>query len=582
MIPVPPLSEATREAVEEVIATRRDIRSDFTMDPIDDEVVTRILAAAHRAPSVGLSQPWDFLLLREEPLRRQVQALAAAQRDAYAASLPGGRARSFDGLKVEAIMSTPLNIVVTCDPTRGGPYTLGRHADPRMAPFSVATAVQNLWLAARAEGIGVGWVSFFDPDALRQTLSLPEHLDVVAYLCVGHVAQFPPAPELALSGWARRRPLSWAVHHERWGARGLPGGERMLLVDETVAAIQPVDEAARAQADEHQLTLTKPAGSLGELETIAGRLAAIAGAFPPPLPEPAALAVFCGDHGVHAQGVSPWPQEVTTQMVHNVLAGGAMTSVIARQVGAEVAVVDVGVAAQLPPELAGQGLLSRKIAAGTADMTLGPAMTLGQCRQAIDVGIDVARDLVAQGNRLLATGDLGIGNTTASAALVAVFTHSPAAAVTGRGTGIDDAMLAHKIAVVDHAIAVNGSTSQDPLGALAAVGGFEHAALVGFLLGAAALRTPVVLDGVIAGSAALVAAALSPQARDYWFAGHVSAEPASRLAAAHLGLRPLLDLGMRLGEGSGAVLAVPIVQAAARIVHEGATFASAGVAGRDE
>ena len=582
MTPVPPLSAATREAVEEVIATRRDIRSDFTMDPIDDAALTRILGAAHRAPSVGLSQPWDFLLLRDEPLRRQVQALAAQQRDAYAASLTTGRARSFDGLKVEAILSTPLNIVVTCDPTRGGPYTLGRHADPRMAPFSVATAVQNLWLAARAEGIGVGWVSFFDPDALRQTLGLPEHLDVVAYLCVGHVAQFPSAPELALSGWARRRPLSWAVHHERWGARGLPGGERMLLVDETLAAIEPVDEVARARAEEHQLTLTKPAGSLGELETIAGRLAAIAGEFPPPLPEPAALAVFCGDPGVHAQGVSPWPQEVTTQMVHNVLAGGAMTSVIARQVGAEVAVVDVGVAADLPPELSGQGLLSRKVAAGTDDMTLGPAMTLEQCRQAIDVGIDVARDLVAQGNRLLATGDLGIGNTTASAALVAVFTESPAAVVTGRGTGIDDAMLAHKISVVEQAIAVNGASRKDPIGALAALGGFEHAALVGFLLGAAALRTPVVLDGVIAGSAALVAAALSPQARDYWFAGHVSAEPASRLAATDLGLRPLLDLGMRLGEGSGAVLAVPVIQAAARIVHEGATFASAGVAGRDE
>ncbi|MDO5711450.1 MAG: 5,6-dimethylbenzimidazole synthase, partial [Micrococcales bacterium] len=191
MTPVPPLSAATRDAVQEVIATRRDIRSDFTMDPIEQEALTRILLAAHRAPSVGLSQPWDFLLLREENLRREVAALAAAQRDAYAASLPTGRARSFEGLKVEAIMATPLNIVVTCDPTRGGPYTLGRHADPRMAPFSVATAVQNLWLAARVEGIGVGWVSFFDPEALRQTLALPEHLEVVAYLCIGHVREFP-------------------------------------------------------------------------------------------------------------------------------------------------------------------------------------------------------------------------------------------------------------------------------------------------------------------------------------------------------------------------------------------------------
>ncbi len=579
MTPVPPLPTPTREALAEVIATRRDIRSDFTMDPIDDAALTRILAAAHRAPSVGLSQPWDFVLVRDEDRRRRVQALAAAQRDAYAASLPGARARRFDGLKVEAILSTPLNIVVTCDPTRGGPYTLGRHADPRMAPFSVATAVENLWLAARAEGIGVGWVSFFEPDALRAALDLPAHLDVVAYLCVGHVREFPTAPELALSGWARRRPLAWAVHHERWGARGLPGGEPMLLIDETVAAIEPVDEAARAQADEHQLRLTKPAGSLGELEVLAGRLAAIAGQCPPPIPEPAALAVFCGDHGVHAQGVTPWPQEVTTQMVHNVLAGGAMTSVLARQVGAEVAVVDVGVAADLPDV---PGLMRRKVAAGTADMTAGPAMTRQQCLDAVDVGIDVARDLVAQGNRLLATGDLGIANTTASAALVAAFTQSPAREVTGRGTGIDDEMLAHKVAVVERALAVNEVTTDDPLAALAAVGGLEHAGLVGFLLGAAALRVPVVLDGVIAASAALVAAALRPGAAAYWFAGHVSAEPASRIAVDRLGLRPLLDLGMRLGEGSGAVLAIPLLQAAARVLHEGATFESAGVAGRDE
>lgn len=353
----------------------------------------------------------------------------------------------------------------------------------------------------------------------------------------------------------------------------------MLLIDETVAAIEPVDEAARAQADEHQLRLTKPAGSLGELEVLAGRLAAIAGQCPPPIPEPAALAVFCGDHGVHAQGVTPWPQEVTTQMVHNVLAGGAMTSVLARQVGAEVAVVDVGVAADLPDV---PGLMRRKVAAGTADMTAGPAMTRQQCLDAVDVGIDVARDLVAQGNRLLATGDLGIANTTASAALVAAFTQSPAREVTGRGTGIDDEMLAHKVAVVERALAVNEVTTDDPLAALAAVGGLEHAGLVGFLLGAAALRVPVVLDGVIAASAALVAAALRPGAAAYWFAGHVSAEPASRIAVDRLGLRPLLDLGMRLGEGSGAVLAIPLLQAAARVLHEGATFESAGVAGRDE
>lgn len=578
-MPTPPMTEATRAALADVLAHRRDIRTGFTMDPVADDVLTRILTAAHQAPSVGLSQPWDFLLLTDGAVRRRVHALAAAQREAFAASLPAGRAARFDGLKVEAILTTPLNIVVTCDPGRGGPYTLGRHADPRMAPFSVACAVQNLWLAARAEGLGVGWVSFFDPDELRATLGLPAHLDVVAYLCVGHVEAFPPAPELALTGWARRRPLSWAVHHETWGARRLPGGEPMSLVAESIAAIAPPSEAAHAAALERQATLTKPVGSLGDLETISCRLAAIADRCPPPVPEPAALAVFCGDHGVHAQGVSPWPQEVTMQMAQTFLAGGAMTSVLARGVGAEVALVDMGVLGDLPDR---PGVMIRKVARGTADMSTGPAMSPQECQEAIEAGIDVARDLVAQGNRILATGDLGIGNTTPSAALVAALLGLDPADVTGRGTGIDDAMLARKIDVVRQAIDVNGVRADDPLGALAAVGGFEHAGIVGFLLGAAALRTPVVLDGVIATSAALVAAAMCRSAVGYWFAGHVSAEPASRAALDALGLRPLLDLRMRLGEGSGAVLALPIVQAAARVLADGATFEDAGVAGRDE
>lgn len=576
--PAPPLPEATRQALTSVIAQRRDVRSTFTNDPIDDAALLRVLEAAHRAPSVGLSQPWDFVLVRDAERRARVQALAAAQRDAFAASLPGDRARRFDGLKVEAICAAPLNVVVTCDPTRGGRYTLGRHADPRMAAFSVATAVQNLWLAARAEGIGVGWVSFFDPGRLAEVLEMPGHVDVVAYLCVGHVDFFPEAPELALSGWARRRPLAWAVHDESWGERRLPGGAAVSLIDETIAAIAPLDADASAAADERQLTLTKPPGSLGELELIARRLAGITGQCPPPVPEPAALAVFAADHGVHAQGVSPWPQAVTTQMVANVLAGGAMTSVLARQVGAEVCVVDVGVAEDLPET---PGLLVRKTVRGSADLSVGPAMTARECAAAVEAGVDVARDLVAQGNHLLLTGDLGIGNTTASAALVSVFTGVDATLTTGRGTGIDDETLARKTRIVAEAVASSGVGPDDPLGALAAVGGLEHAGIVGLLLGAAALRTPVVLDGVVSASAALAAAALCPLAPSYWFAGHVSAEPGSALAVRTLGLTPLIDLGLRLGEGSGAMLAVPVVQAAARVLAEGATFEQAQVAGRD-
>ena len=567
-----------RAAVYDAIASRRDIRRGFTMDPIDDAALERILVAAHQAPSVGLSQPWDFLLLRDVEQRQRIQALAARQRAAFAASLPTGRTRLFDGIKVEAILATPLNIVVTCDPTRGGPYTLGRHADPRMAPFSAALAVQNLWLAARAEGIGVGWVSFFDPDELARELDLPAYLDVVAYLCVGHVEAFPTAPELALSGWARKRPLAWAVHDGTFGDRRLPGGRPVSLLTETVEAITPASTEAMAAAEERQSMLTKPRGSLGPLEDLGTRLCGMYGECPPPLPEPVAIAVFAGDHGVYAQGVSLFPQEVTIQMVGNFLAGGAVINAFGRQVGAEVVVVDIGVAGEVP---AAPGLMARKVAAGTADMTQGPAMTPAQVQAAIEVGIDVARDLVAQGNRLLVTGDMGIANTTASAALISVFTGLDVVEVTGRGTGIDDAMLAHKVSVIETAIRINAASAQDPVTALAGVGGFEHAGMVGFLLGAAALRTPVILDGVIACSAALVARAVAPQAADYWVAGHRSVEPGASAALAHLELVPLVDLQMRLGEGSGAALAVPLVQASARILREVATFDSAGVSNKE-
>ncbi|MET9342052.1 nicotinate-nucleotide--dimethylbenzimidazole phosphoribosyltransferase [Nonomuraea sp. NPDC003804] len=362
-----------------------------------------------------------------------------------------------------------------------------------------------------------------------------------------------------------------------------------MTLQDVLAQITPASAAALADARAHQSRLTKPPGSLGALEEVAVRLAGAAGTCPPPMPEPAALAIFAGDHGVHARGVSPWPQEVTLQMVGNFLAGGAVANAFAAQVGASVTVVDVGVAADLP---AAEGLLSRKVGYGTADLSAGPAMTVSQAVQAIEVGISVARSLVADGARCLITGDMGIANTTASAALVCAFTGKDAAEVTGRGTGIDDATHAHKVAVVREGLRVNGLTPaphapetegsgavlpHDALEILAALGGFEHAAIAGFILGGAAARVPVILDGVIAGSAALAAAALAPAVVDHCVAGHRSAEPGHAAALDHLGLRPLVDLELRLGEGTGGLLAHPLVCAAVRVMHEVATFDSAGV-----
>lgn len=572
--PAPGYDDAEREAVLRVMRERRDIRNGFRSDPIPHEVLLRVLEAAHTAPSVGHSQPWDFVVIRSAETRQTMHELAQRQRDAFAKSLPKGRAKQFKELKIEAILDTPVNIVVTADPTRGGRHTLGRHTQPQMAPYSSALAVENLWLAARAEGLGVGWVSFFDEREMVRALGLPEHLDVVAYLCVGYVDEFPQEPELAQAGWSKRRPLSWVVHEETYGRRALPGEEPHDLLKETVAGIRPLDAKALGEAWERQKRMTKPAGALGMLEIISAQLSGLSRMCPPPIPEPAAVAVFAGDHGVHAQGVTHWPQEVTAQMVANFLGGGAVCNAFANQVGAEVCVIDVGVAGELP---ATPGLLPRKVRAGTADFTNGPALTREEVLAAIDVGIETARDLVAAGNKGLLTGEMGIANTTACAALISVYTDLDPAEVTGRGTGINDETHARKIDVVRRGLELHRPDPADPIGVLAAFGGLEQAALVGFLLGGASLRTPVILDGVSAGAAALVARAIAPEALAACIAGHRSAEPGHVAALNKLGLRPLVDLDLRLGEGTGALLALPVVQSAARAMHEVATFDSAGV-----
>ncbi|HET7534767.1 MAG TPA: nicotinate-nucleotide--dimethylbenzimidazole phosphoribosyltransferase [Nocardioidaceae bacterium] len=346
---------------------------------------------------------------------------------------------------------------------------------------------------------------------------------------------------------------------------------------DVVDAVLPRDAAAMSEARARQAQLTKPAGSLGVLEEMSVALCGVQRTCPPrPLGSPV-VAIFAGDHGVHAQGVSPWPQEVTASMVANFRAGGAAVNVLARQAGAEVVVVDMGVACDLEP---GPDLLDHKIRPGTSDLAVEPAMTRQEALAGLLAGVSVADRLVDRGHDVLLTGDMGIANTTPSAALVSALTGADPAAVTGRGTGVDDAVLARKVDVVASALASRPVTG-DPVDTLASVGGFEHAGIAGLLLGAARRGVPVVLDGVIAGAAALVARALAPEVVDYCLAGHRSVEPGHAVALAELGLRPLVDLDLRLGEGTGALLALPLVQAAGATLREMATFDSAGVARKE-
>ncbi|HEX8730308.1 MAG TPA: nicotinate-nucleotide--dimethylbenzimidazole phosphoribosyltransferase [Ktedonobacterales bacterium] len=351
----------------------------------------------------------------------------------------------------------------------------------------------------------------------------------------------------------------------------------METIEATCAAIGPLDSAAMSQAETRQQQLTKPAGSLGRLEELAIQIAGITGN-PLPSVERKAVIVMAADHGVVAEGVSAYPAEVTPQMVLNFLRGGAAINALAGQVGARVVVVDIGVASDIEhPQL-----VSRKVAHGTANMAAGPAMSREEARAAIQVGLDVLEAEVARGLDLVAIGEMGIGNTTAASAIIAAFTGAPAASATGHGTGIGEEQRAHKIAVIERALASNAPNPQDALDVLAKVGGLEIAGLAGVVLGAAAHRVPVVMDGLIASAAALVAAELCPAVKPYLIAGHASVERGHRLILERLGLRPLLDLDLRLGEGTGAALAMGIIAAAVRAHREMATFGEAGVSERDE
>jgi len=354
-------------------------------------------------------------------------------------------------------------------------------------------------------------------------------------------------------------------------------------VESIADRIGPLDAVAAARAAARLDRLTKPLGSLGRLEALAVQLAGITGLAMPRVERPVVV-VFAGDHGVTAQGVSAYPSDVTAQMVANFARGGAAINVLARLAGAEVVVVDVGVAGPIPglgdaPANGGARLVQARIADGTRDMTDVPAMTRDETLAAVDAGRAIVAELVGTGCDALVVGEMGIGNTTAASALTAVMTGRSVAEVTGRGTGLDDAAVRHKIEVIEAALERRRPDAADPIGALADVGGLEIAALAGAILAAAEARLPVVLDGFITGAAALVAAAIAPELPARLIAGHASAEPGHQVVLDRLGLSPLLALDLRLGEGSGAALALPLLRAATEILAEMATFDDAGVSG---
>ena len=552
------LDDAARAALAGVIAERRDVRR-FRPDPVDDALLERVLEAAHRAPSVGLSQPWRFVVVRSAETRARVRALAERERARQAPRF-GPRARAFLDQKVEGVLEAPVGVCVCCVPPPEGTEVLGRGTIPATDIYSTACAIQNLWLTARAEGLGVGWVSFYRPDELRAVLGIPDAVEPVAWLCVGWPDERPVRPGLERAGWARRRPLADVLHRERW-----PAG----AADAAPAPLP--DAAARIAARDRADRLVKPAGSLGALEDLVERWSAATGA-PPPAPLRAAHLVCAADHGHAGRGTSLFDGAVSGQVAAAAARGETAIGVLARAREETLVVADVGLRGATPP-----GCVDCRCApAGTADYVTGPAMTAAQRDAALAAGARLARELLDEsGADCLVLGEIGIGNTATAAALLCALTGARPDEVVGRGTGLDAQGVARKVQTVAAALA--RAAPDDPAEALRELGGLELAALVGAIHASHDARIPAILDGLAVGVAALVAVRLRPTCREWLVAGHRSAEPAHALVLSELGLEPLLDLRLRLGEASGAALALPLIEQAGRLHREMATFGEAGV-----
>jgi nicotinate-nucleotide--dimethylbenzimidazole phosphoribosyltransferase len=557
--------DAAREAVHQVIAERRDIRR-FRPDPVPAETLERVLQAAHQAPSVGLMQPWRLIVVRADATRIEMRHLAQRERMRQADRFDA-RAGQFLDQKIEGIVEAPMGIVVCCDHGDPDVEILGRATIPETDVYSTACAIENLWLAARAEGLGVGWVSFYRPDDLRRLLGIPPRAEPLAWLCVGWPDERPSRPGLESAGWSARMPLDAVVMQERWEDAAAPvigparAPDRVAAAPDRVAAI-----AARDRLD----ALVKPAGSLGALETLIERWAAVTGAAPP-ASLCAGVLLCAADHGHVVHGTTLFDSAVSAQVTAAAARAETAVGVLARRGGHALLVADVGLVGPTP-----EGVRDVKVAPGSADLTAGPALTAAQVQAALDVGAALVGELGDVDCVVL--GEIGMGNTTTAAALLCALTGADPAGAVGRGTGVDAAGLERKRAVVAAAVALHGAPL-DPHAALQAVGGLELAALTGATLEAARRRLPVVLDGYATAVAALAAVGLDAAVGEVLVASHRGAEPGHRRVLDELGLEPLLDLRLRLGEASGALLALPIVAAAGALHREMATFAEAGVSG---
>ncbi|HSU74138.1 MAG TPA: 5,6-dimethylbenzimidazole synthase [Terrabacter sp.] len=513
-------------SLERVVGARRDIRR-FRPDPVPDDVLTAVLTAGHRGPSVGHSQPWRFVVVTEAATRDAAALMADRCRLRQAAGMAEESARGLLDLRLEGIREAPVGVVVACDRRTPAAGVLGRATFPDADLWSCAAAIENIWLTARAHGLGLGWVTLFEPAELAELLGLPAGVETLGWLCLGWPDERPPEPGLERAGWSRRLPLEDVVMRERWTERDAPTSH--------LRAPEPAElVAARDRSDE---LLTVP-GSLGVLDTVLDRITAL-----PAVDGPGTLVVAAADHAVTAYGVSAFDPSVTADVARATREGTSMGAVAARSAGLQIELVDAGIACA-------RGDLVRTDALD--EPTYAALLALGRERGQALAGVGP-----------VALGEVGVGNTTVAAAVAAALLGVPAAEVVGRGSSADAPMVERKRDVVARALArvgAAGGAPVEPSEAVRRLGGGELAFLTGLVLGVVRSGGVVVLDGLATSVCALAAARLEPAVAAHLVAGQRSREKGHALVLAELGLEPLLDLRIRAGEGVGAALATGLVK----------------------
>jgi nicotinate-nucleotide--dimethylbenzimidazole phosphoribosyltransferase len=541
--------DSAREALYGVIGARRDVRR-FRPDPVPADVLERVLGAAHAAPSVGHSQPWRFVVVQDDGVRDRAAVLTDRERLRQAAQLEPDAGRRLLDLQLDGVREAPLGVVVCCDRRTPATGVLGRATFPDADLWSCAAAIENLWLAARAEGLGTGWVTLFRPDELAGLLGLPDGVVTLGWLCLGWPDERPPEPGLQRAGWSRRLPLADVVLTDRWPAEddAPPPPPSRLRAPGQAAVV-----GARDQADR----LLTPPGSLGVLDRAValGRGDATGGV----------LVLAAADHPVAGHGVSAYDAGTTRDVVAAAVAGTALGVSAARAAGLTATVVDAGVAGGPVA-----GALVVRPAGPRGDLVGAAGMTVADTAALVAAGRRLGAESAAAG--LVVLGEVGVGNTTVAAALACGLLDREPAEVVGLGAGADSAMLDRKREVVAAAVrrarGAHGTLTADPMLALAELGGPELAVLAGVTLGAAGGGAAVVLDGFAASLAGLVAVLVEPAAQACLVAGQRSRERGHELVLQQLGCEPLLDLRMRAGEGAGAALAAGLLLSGLRVRRE--------------